>query len=211
VVGFGFSLVGFRFEDGLRTIEEAYLLTNRALIEIEVKERAKLVALESISNDNPVGAILNEEDGHYSAETIQEYVVENRVRVVQLNRQSTLLMIYHFWEKQVIFWAGHQLKPKGLISMHDAYVEFACGVGLQVDKVKLVELQCAVNLIKHGQGKTEWGDRLWEARSDLFLLEAPSDDPYDYLQLSNESVLEFLDAVRRSGPISDSDFNPRSP
>jgi hypothetical protein len=164
--------------------------------------------MESITASGQDGVQHTHEHLEYDRYLVQEYVLESREKAVQALRQSFLLLIYHFWEKQVSKWAGGHVKAKKGESQHDAHLRHCKIEGIVVAINQMNELRVLVNLIKHGHGKQEWGDRMYEERKDLFEDKYISDDPYEYLKLEDHHVLNFVAAVRSSGPTSSSHFVP---
>jgi hypothetical protein len=189
-------------------LERTYRSTNCALVDEVDAARMLLRSMESITASGQDGVLHTHEHLEYNRYLVQEYVLESREKAVQALRQSFLLMIYHFWEKQVSKWAGCRVKPKKGESEHDAYLRHCKIEGIAAAINQMNELRYLVNLIKHGHGKQEWGDKLYEERKDFFEVKYISDDPYEYLKLEDHHVLDFVAVVRSSGPTSSSHFVP---
>ena len=206
-----FNSRGYSYESGLRTIERTYEAAHKALKDEKYYCSAQLEAFRR-------GEIPDDSDrceDEPSFETIQEYRIKEIESSIQHLRQAISLMVYHFWEKQVISWATKVPKVQKKLdinSPHDAYVNYCQSNDISVDEAGLHILQLTVNLIKHGQGAGKWGTKLWEKvwdkKRDMFQPDTLSKDAYDFLQLSNKHLTEFFDTVRNSGPNSKSNFNP---
>jgi hypothetical protein len=222
---FRFNWYGFHYESGLRVIQQTYQAANQSLKDQKFQCYAQLEAIRR-------GEITDEydpDDGESSKVDILEYQIESVEKSAQALRQAILVMLYHFWEKQVGSWAKRKLKRKevgGEKSYHHAYVSYCQDNGLDVETELINTLQYVVNLTKHGPNweklKSEvsdttnrndksldpWEDRLLKSRPDLFATDVQSDDPCDFLYLTHEHIEEFFSAVGRSGPNSGSTFQP---
>ena len=244
MTAFGFNILGHRYEFGLSSIERTYDAAHKALIDQKHGCYAQFEALrrgEIVDDYDPL-------DGEYSKEDYLNFEIDGIESSIQILRQSVLLMIYHFWEKQVLIWAGKKLKPMAdpseqvtsessgkkkkqeKPSPHHAYVDYCQQNGLSVETQRMAELNLTVNLCKHGADweplnelknvnltedekevleKKSKQDRLFKIRPDMWKHDVQSHDPYDFLHLAHEHILEFFEAVRNSGPKTDGDFNPK--
>lgn len=205
MVAISFSVFGFEFESGIGAIEQMYLTAHQKLSE---QQRRCNEDLQAIERGELVGSG-NLEDGLYSAEKLVEHELAGIELSMQLLRQSTLLMAYHFWEKQVLRWARGSLSKSKQQSAHDSYISYCSNRGFLVDVDGLELLRLIANVVKHGQGERAWADRLSQMRPDLFVDDVSrSDYPYELLLLSHELVFDLMNALSASGPKAFSDFVP---
>jgi hypothetical protein len=206
LVAINFSVWGFEYESGVGAVEQMYLTAHENLW--GQRERCYR-DLEAIERGEFVGK-LGEGNEIYSHEKLVGFELANIELSIQLLRQSTLLMAYHFWEKQVLRWTeGAHEKPRNQ-SLHDSYIAYCLGRGMDVDQVGLETLRLISNVVKHGQGERAWADKLFESRPDLFSdAVTVSADPYELLKLSHELVFEMMSVLTASGPKAFSNFAPK--
>ena len=197
-----FSVLGYQCEEGVKQLKEVYDKSNANLILNIDKTGHLLETIESASNESGEGSSLEE----YSKEAVLEYKLTTLKSLVQSLRQAFVLMLYHFWEKQVQNW----MKIAGTTGHdHGRYIKFCRTLNLDLDEYELEKLRLLANLIKHGQGRSEWGDQLWLLMPEIFLNEGTSDDPLEYLVLDADSLPLLFNAVLYSGPSRHSDFHPK--
>jgi hypothetical protein len=189
-------------------LERTYQAINRALVDEVNAAKILLQSIENIRTSSQNGVQHDDPSSGYDRYLIQEYKIESLENSVQAMRKTFLVMIYHFWEREISKWAGDYVKIKSGESQHDAHLRHCKIEGIDVATDQMSELQAAVNLIKHGHGRREWGNRLYKLRNDLFTKKCVSNDPYDHLQIESDHVLGFFTAVRSSGPTSSSHFVP---
>jgi hypothetical protein len=200
VVSISFSLYGYEYVSGIAVIEKAYAVSQRALHEQKYAVYAQLEAIRRGELED----CYDPDSGEPSLSNELDYELGQIESARQNLCQAVLVMLYHFWEKQVLSWAG-KLKGKDL---HKSYVEYCRKVGLQLDVDRLEQLRCLTNLVKHGQGNSEWGNKLYDLNPLLFPKSSKSKSPLDYLDLSDAYVAQTFEALRNSGPDILSDFNP---
>jgi hypothetical protein len=200
-----FSVLGYEFQSGVHSIEHMYLTAHEALW---VQKDFRKQQLEA-ARDGNLSDVFGPENGTYSSEAVLEHEIQGIENSLQLLRQSTLLMFYHFWEKQVLYWARlANIKPRS-VKDHSSYIKFCKALKLPVDVSSLGLLRLIANVIKHGQGDRTWADQLSSTRSDLFVGDVvKSSYPVDHLWLPHELVFELSNALEFSGPMTFSDFNP---
>jgi hypothetical protein len=204
VVKFSFSVIGFEYENGLRVIKRTYEAASRNLDDQKIRCYGMLEAIRrgELSND------YDPANGEISPESEYEFEIMNIVESAQLLRQASLLMAYHFWEKQVLTWTGGKTKKMKGQSLHDSYVAYCQSQSFDVDVTGLKTLHLIANSIKHGQGNSEWVSRLYEHDRSLFIENAQSHKPLDYLCISNDRVMGFFGALEKSGPDAFGNFTP---
>lgn len=110
----------------------------------------------------------------------------------------TISMLYHLWEQQLIKFTIHELErclkfDNKTMSLSDIQLIFRLhGVDILKTKswLKLRELKCLVNTIKHGDGDS--ADKLRKIRPDFFLLPDlfPDDKEIDTLELCGSVLLD---------------------
>ena len=181
-------------------IEKTYVVSRQALHDQKYAVYAKL---EAIRRDE-LPDCYDPEGGLPSLSELLDYELGQIESARQNLCQAVLVMLYHFWEKQVLGWAGN-LKGN---DRHKSYVEYCASVGPTINESRLEQLRCITNLVKHGQGVSAWGDRLHKLNSSLFPKAANTNNPLDYLHLSDEYVENTFQAVKDSGPGAQSDFKP---
>ena len=206
VVAITFSNYGYEYVSGISVIEKTYRVSRQALHDQKYSAYAQLEAIRRGELDDSY----DPEEGLPTLSDELEYELGQIESARQNLCQAVLVMLYHFWEKQVMGWAG-KLKGRGKDNdLHKIYVKYSRDAGLVVDERQLDQLRCLTNLVKHGQGngKKKWGDRLYELNASLFPNDSYRNNPLDSLDLSDTYVLEIFHAVKESGPDILSNFNP---
>ena len=196
-------MFGYEYFSGIGVIEKTYSVSRQALHDQKYTVYGQLEAIRRGELEDRY----DPEEGLPSLSDELEYELGQIESARQNLCQAVLVMLYHFWEKQVLGWAGN-LKGK---DRHKKYVEYCVGVGFKIDGDRLEELRCLTNLVKHGQGKSEWGDRLYKLNLSLFPQASNTTSPLDYLKLTDDYVVETFQAVKDSGPDILSDFNSTKP
>ena len=202
MVAFRFSAHGFEYRSGIRVIKKTYSISRQALHDEKYAVYAKLEAIRRGELEDDY----DPEDGMPSLSDELEYELMGIEDSRQSLAQAVLLILYHFWEKQVVSWAG-KMSGKDL---HKNYIGYCTANGLAVHEQRLDELRCLANLVKHGQGNSDWGERLHALNADLFRKNAGTMNSLECLSLSDDYVIESFDAVLASGPDINSAFNPIS-
>jgi hypothetical protein len=178
-------------------------LSNR-MIEIPIR-------LKEHENALAPGQTVAVDDDDYDQSTYLEHELTETKRALQLLNEATLLMLFHFWEKQVGRWA--QFEGKKVSKNFEDQRAYLCH-HLNPD-CKMALLHLLVNIIKHDDHHADENKRraitIWEHRErhDLFQdidLSMPTHhlaQPYDYLHITKEHIHEFAGVARTAGPRND--------
>jgi hypothetical protein len=210
LVAISFSVLGFEFQSGVHALEEMYLTAHKALWDQKADWGQKLEAVSRGELPDMFGP----ENGLYSAESVIEHKLTEIENSVQLLRQATLLMSYHFWEKQVLYWASISiLRRRKMIlrrrkmNSHESYVAFCQSLDLPIDAEKLETIRLVANVVKHGQGERAWAERLSKNRPEFFNGDVKTSSfPVALLSLSHDLVFELVRALEASGPSAFGNF-----
>lgn len=203
---------GFEFEQGVRAVMVAYEHADAALAKRMDDIGDELQAYHEACKNGTV--VIDEDD--YTRDVYLEHEKKEIARANQLLRQSILIMLFHFWEKQVGRWAQFEGKkvPRNYKDQK-AYIckkmNYNCKLDLLHELVLIIKHDDHNAIDSKRRAETIWYH--WE-RHDLFgETEAGNasghlNQPYDYLYLSDVHVKEFRAAVLESGPNSRSvDFD----
>lgn len=113
---------------------------------------------------------------------------------LRLVREAYVLTFYHLWEKYALRWMDKKrydslLDPQ---SLQDRGII----VDPEIDRMRLT-----ANLIKHRSGALfqKYPDML-EPIARKYIAGGLEPDLYDYLQLTDQDMNLFIDAMKRSGP-----------
>ena len=162
-------MFGYEYFSGIGVIEKTYSVSRQALHDQKYTVYGQLEAIRRGELEDRY----DPEEGLPSLSDELEYELGQIESARQNLCQAVLVMLYHFWEKQVLGWAGN-LKGK---DRHKKYVEYCVGVGFKIDGDRLEELRCLTNLVKHGQGKSEWGRPALQAQSVIVSTSLKYDQP----------------------------------
>lgn len=191
---------GWRFHHGLDMLTHAYAAA-REQPEADRKRFAgevrQLQSTPRAKDEDPdlEGYIFHLSDMHDEAN-----------EVLKLIRESFVISLFHFWERQAKSWVREGNYNHG--RMMSKLMEY--GVAPESDALETLLL--VANVAKHSGGGS--AEKLFQKRSDLFKTNAgalripPADgepDPafqpgYDDLLVSSELLDGFFAAVRKSGP-----------
>ncbi|MCW1994802.1 hypothetical protein [Bradyrhizobium diazoefficiens] len=116
--------------------------------------------------------------------------------VLRLIREAFTISLHHLLEREI----NKRMKVRRY-DESKAYI-FLKGLGLQPDEPLLTALRLTANVAKHSEGSS--AQQLYNHRPDLFdttEMQKFSHPPgYEYLKITDQTLSDFFDAVRRSGP-----------
>lgn len=195
---------GFEFEQGVRVIMTAYRHADAAMAKNLDDLATELQQYRAACERGEV--VFDDED--YDRDVYIEHEQTETIWAQQIVRQSTLTMLFHYWEKQVCRWAEFEGAGQ-LKSFKEQLAYISQKLGMHPDLKLLHQI---VLLIKHDDHDP--AENLWRAnkicrdynRWEMFnqsTLVGPTtklNKPYDYLTLSDGVVREFEAVVLASGP-----------
>ena len=187
------DLGAWHFQYGLKRIKDSFLVSIEAMNAGETKARADQAAYLKIHPYESIGDadLPNAADVRFE---LQAATIEARM-AAQIVREAFVTSAFHFWERSVTLWAENT-KLRNFSELEKA----ASNLGYPPHP-DLSVLNSLNNLLKHNN--PDRGDEVFNRRADLFKWQRKprnNDDWRDAIKFSDESVLEFFEIVRLSGP-----------
>jgi len=193
------------FDHELKLLEQAYrnaiaeMLTDRAYL---TSEGSGLDQEASAGVPHDVGT--DELDQYFQQRDVDIsgwlYDIDTTVRLIT---EAFIIALWHFWERRLLRApAGDKTRDEKGQYAHCKSFAWLKDNGCAPDGRQLGELKLLAETLKHHFGKCS--RELYERRPDLFIeFDAERIEPSSYqLDMTPQRFDEYLDVVRRSGPIN---------
>jgi hypothetical protein len=198
MVAFEFSVRGYTFQEGVRTLRNSFDTANLALTESLNIANAKVDRFDAEVKAGTLSDEMITGDDAMSLEDYRDWLIWDTLtgeEALNALNKSFAITVFHQWERSAREWCG---RPNGKFA---TLCEDVMSKGLSID-AKLAQLHALVNLLKHGNAK--WGIELHSIRPDYFKAgfdpAASEIDWYDEVILDHTQIEEMFTTVQNSGP-----------
>lgn len=172
------------YENGIREIKSAFdqskIGAERSLAAIQ----AEFDKIKASGEQIPDG---------YQDHLIDSHYIEDKT--LSIVRESFVIALHHYWEKQVADWIG---SFRGSIALQYPTL---LTKGYLLDKPRLERLRMTANCIKHNSSE------LYKNHPGMFdntvavaIAAKVEPDYYSALQITNADFADFINALEKSGP-----------
>ncbi len=195
---FDFNLLGYAFQDVLKTMRSSFDLAAGALATEIVRAQAALSAYVAAVRMDPSAWVGEREEGMilWDQSQVLDMNIANAEEALMHLRKAFVIAAYHHWERSARRWG--KAGPK---ARHSQLSAASLAEGYPVDP-RLEAVVSLVNTLKHNSDVK--GAALlaaWpEAFPPNFRPRTGRTDWYDAISLSDRQVAEICDAIGASGP-----------
>ncbi len=192
------DLQGYVFQDGLNVLRTGFQCAAKALAGIAEQTKNEAIDYQDAVERGGEWIGEQDEDGYvlWDHASVLEMRVEAAEEALMALRKTSIIALYHHWERLVRLWTNSADKAD-----HCKLVSRAQTKRIPIDP-KLVAIRDLANTLKHASDQS--GNKLLQSRSDVF---GPGFQAfpgrtnwYKAVSLTNCHVLEAFDIVSASGP-----------
>lgn len=198
-MSFKSNLSGWLFESGLREIGRAYK-ASRTEFDADMKDATERYAkLEAEGGEDSYSEDPQTGQRYYYAEHLIDlnFQAEESLRLL---REAFALVLYHYWEKEVIRWQGAKRYD------YEKAYKWLKRNAFSIDEAGLERMRETANTIKHNVGRLHAIDASMFDAGDL-ARSAGDPDWHGALRLEDKHIDDFFATLRASAPTAASTFD----